>query len=351
MGVESSVLQLREGKRGDLNLITDVSGVQVEHVTLNGGCARTGVTVVLPHAGNCFTDKVMAASYVANGFGKTIGLVQLDELGTIETPIVLTNTLSVGTAATALVRHMLAQNDDIGRTTGTVNPLICECNDGRLNDIRALLVNEEDVEKALIGAESRTANAGFAEGAVGAGAGMVCMGLKGGIGSSSRVFELDDTEYVIGCLVLANFGRAGDLVIDGERVGERIVTQIAAEERASLAQSDKGSCIMILATDAPASQLQLKRIAKRAELGLARVGSRMGTGSGDIAIAFSTTNRVPHYPQHEVLISKAISDDAIDKVFRATVDVVEESVISALWHAEPVVGYSGLRVRALCEFL
>ena len=249
MGLEkASGLTIGRGTPGHRNLITDVPGVTVGHATIrDGGSVNTGVTAVLPHGGNLFRDKVLAASAVINGFGKTIGLMQVEELGTIETPILLTNTLSVGTAATALVKYMLAQNEDIGRTTGTVNPLVCECNDGFLNDIRGLHVREEHIFQAIYAAE-----ADFDEGAVGAGTGMCCLGFKGGIGSASRVVTLEGRSYVIGALVLSNFGGPGRLMIDGRQVGRELQARSAGER-------DKGSIIMLLATDIPLSERQLKR--------------------------------------------------------------------------------------------
>lgn len=204
-------------KKGKNNLITDVEGVKVSHVTLKNDNVNTGVTVVFPHEGNIFQDKVMAASAVLNGFGKSVGLLQIEELGTIETPIVMTNTLSVGTATTALVKYMLKQNEDIGVTTGTVNYLVTECNDGRLNDIRGLHVTEEDVLNAL-----NSPSEYFEEGAVGSGTGMCCLGFKGGIGSASRLVDVDDKEYTIGALVMSNFGSSGNLIIGGDHIGRRI---------------------------------------------------------------------------------------------------------------------------------
>lgn len=347
MGVPSQVLALREGERGPLDQICDVPGLRVSHVTVDSGDVHTGVTVVLPHPGGCFEDKVMAAAHVANGFGKTVGLVQVAELGTLESPIVLTNTLSVGTAQTALVRHLLAQNLQVGRADPTVNPVVCECNDGHLSDIRALAVTEEDVERALLSAEAAGEAERFEEGSVGAGRGMCCLGLKGGIGSASRVLDLGGERYVLGCLVLANFGRTGDLVLDGRHVG----VPAPASPGQPTPERDQGSCIMIVATSVPLVPTQLARVARRAELGLARTGSRMGTGSGDIALAFSTANRVPQHASSAVLETRMLADAYIDQVFRATVDVVEESVVSALWHAEAILGRDGHRPPTLRELL
>ena len=199
MGINfESDINLGKIQKGKRNLITDVPGVKVGHVTLNHGEVKTGVTAILPHGENIFKEKVMASSSVINGFGKSLGLVQIDELGTIETPIIMTNTLSVGTAATGLVKYMLKHNDDIGKTTGTVNSVVVECNDGFLNDIRGLHVKEEHVFEAI-----ENAKEDFDEGAVGAGTGMSCFQLKGGIGSSSRVVELDGKESVVSSMLHA----------------------------------------------------------------------------------------------------------------------------------------------------
>ena len=341
MGLKKeSGIKIGLGTPGPRNLITDVPGVKVGHVTVRDGAdINTGVTAILPHEGNMFQDKVMAASCVINGFGKTMGLVQVEELGTIETPIIMTNTLSIGTAANALIKYMLQQNEDIGVKTGTVNPLVCECNDGTLNDIRGLHVTEEHVFQAL-------ANCGeeFEEGVVGSGTGMCCLGLKGGIGSASRIVKLDDKEYTVGALVMSNFGGAGRLMIDGRQMGREIKARLEA-------QQDKGSIIMLIATDVPLSERQLKRVARRAGVGLARTGSYYGNGSGDIAIAFTTANRVPHYSKTAVMDMKMISDNKIDGVFDATAEAVEEAIISSLYHAETTTGRAGKVKYGLRDFL
>lgn len=341
MGLDrNSGFKIGRGKPGKLNLITDVPGVKVGHVTLRNGNVNTGVTAVLPHEGNIFRDKVMAASVVINGFGKTMGLVQVDELGTIETPVIMTNTLSIGTAATALIRYMLSGNPDIGVETGSVNPLVCECNDGALNDIRGLHVTEAHVLEAI-------ANAGvqFAEGAEGAGTGMTCFGLKGGIGSASRVVRLDAEDYTVGALILSNFGESGNLRIDGEPVGCRM------KDAQNTCEKDKGSIIMLLASDIPLSERQLKRICRRAGVGLARTGSFFGSGSGDIAIAFTTANRVPHYNDRAFVPMTMMDDDHIDPVLEMTAEAVEEAIISSLWHAETITGRNGKVCRCLRDYL
>lgn len=323
--------------RGERDLITDVPGVKVGHVTLKEGDIHTGVTAVLPHGGNCFQDKVMAGVSVINGFGKSVGLIQIQELGTIETPILLTNTLSVGTACEALTRYMLEGNPDIGVTTGTVNCVVTECNDGRLNDIRGLHVRPEHVRQAL-------ANAGedFEEGAVGGGTGMVCLGLKGGIGSASRRVEVDGQTYTVGALVMSNFGAPGNLIIGGKHYD----TNLGRDER-----KDEGSIIMLLATDIPLSERQLSRLAKRSMVALGRVGSYCGNGSGDIAIAFTTANRLPHYSEKNILETRMFYDENIDRVFVAGVEAVEEAIISSLYHAETTTGVRGNCYLGLRDFV
>ena len=324
---------------GPLDKISDVPGVTVGHCTLTNGDVQTGVTALLPHQGDIFHDKVMAASHVINGFGKTTGLVQIDELGTLETPILFTNTLSVGTVETALVKYMLDKNPDICETTGSVNPVVCECNDSGLNDIRGLHVTEENVLAAL--ADCR---ADFAEGAVGAGRGMRCHGLKGGIGSASRVVELDGKQYTIGALVLSNHAVFDDLVVAGTPIQSLLDAHIPPHE-------DKGSIITVLATDIPLSERQLRRLCHRALVGLSRTGSFCGNGSGEIVIAFTTANRVPHYSEKAILPMGMLHDDAINPLFRAVAECVEESVLSSLLHAETVTGYHGRTVRCLSDLL
>ena len=323
--------------RGERDLITDVPGVKVGHVTLKEGDIHTGVTAVLPHGGNCFQDKVMAGVSVINGFGKSVGLIQIQELGTIETPILLTNTLSVGTACEELTRYMLEGNPDIGVTTGTVNCVVTECNDGRLNDIRGLHVRPEHVRQAL-----ESAGEDFEEGAVGGGTGMVCLGLKGGIGSASRRVEADGRTYTVGALVMSNFGAPGNLIIGGKHYD----TNLGRDER-----KDEGSIIMLLATDIPLNERQLSRLAKRSMVALGRVGSYCGNGSGDIAIAFTTANRLPHYSGKNILETRMFYDENIDRVFVAGVEAVEEAIISSLYHAETTTGVRGNCYLGLRDFV
>ncbi|MCC7045733.1 MAG: P1 family peptidase [Alphaproteobacteria bacterium] len=312
---------------GARNAITDVPGVQVGHATRIGGGACTGVSVILPDGGNLFRDKVLGAGCVINGFGKSTGLVQVDELGTIETPIALSNTFAVGTCATALIRHAIAANPDIGRATGTVNPVVLECNDGFLNDIQACPVQEQDVAQAIA-----AASADFAQGAVGAGAGMSAFGLKGGIGSASRHLTLDGKGFALGVLVLANFGRRGDLRIDGGLVAGSATTTV-----------DTGSVIVVLATDIPMDARQLGRVCRRAVVGLARTGSFLGHGSGDIVVGFTTAHRIHHDEKRDVVPLAVLNETRIDLPFRATAEAVEEAVLNAMVAAPAAEGRGGRR--------
>lgn len=322
---------------GPRNLISNVPGVRVGHVTLDVGDTHTGITAILPHGGNIFLDKVMAAVSVINGFGKSVGLIQIEELGTIETPILMTNTLSVGAACEGLVQYMLERNPDIGVTTGTVNCLVTECNDGKLNDIRGLHVRPEHVYRSLA-----AAGEDFAEGAVGGGTGMVCMGLKGGIDSASRVLNVDNEQKTVGVIVMSNFGEAGNLVIGGKHYDTRMGRE---------GEQDKGSIIIVMATDIPLNERQLKRLAKRSMIALGRVGSYCGNGSGDIAIAFTTANRLPHYSDRSVLPVRMFHDEELDLVFSAGVEAVEEAIISSLYHVETMTGIRNTLCLGLREFI
>lgn len=336
---ENCSIKLRtKFKKGARNLITDVPGVKVGHVTLvdQEKDIHTGVTAIFPKEGNVFREKVLGGTAVINGFGKSVGLVQIDELGTIETPIIMTNTLSVGTALNALTKYMLEQNKEIGVSTGTVNCVVTECNDGEINDIRGMHVTEQNVYDALTNASDD-----FEEGGVGAGTGMICMALKGGIGSASRIVDCDGKDYTIGAILLCNFGMEGNLRIDGT---------LADKTYKKIDKPEKGSCIMLIGTDIPMNERQLRRVARRATVGLARTGSFLGNGSGDIAIAFSNGNIVPHFSDKKIFDVKMFNDDKIDDVFEATAEVVEECVISALYHAETVVGVRDNKVMSMRDY-
>lgn len=319
---------------GPLDLISDVAGVTVGHCTLAEGALQTGVTVVKPHAGDPYRDRVPAAAVVLNGFGKSIGLVQLEELGVLETPIALTNTYAVGALAQAQIRACVAANPQSGRRLATVNPLVFECNDGQLNDIQALALGEAHYQQAL-----QAAAPAFAQGAVGAGRGMSSFGLKGGIGSASRRAG----GYTLGALVLSNFGRPEQLTLAGRPLGAALSARLAAPGN----EPEKGSIIMLLATDAPLDARQLRRLALRAGAGLARTGSVFGHGSGDIALAFSTAYTWPQDPLRPMPAVTLLHDAKLDPLFQAAADATEQAIVHALWQAETVSGRDGLCRRAL----
>ncbi|TAA67469.1 DmpA family aminopeptidase [Planococcus salinarum] len=327
---------------GPRNAITDVEGVTVGHVTLSDGNSQTGVTAILPHQGNIFKEKLIASSHVINGFGKTMGTIQMQELGTLETPILLTNTLGVGVAADTLFDYMLEQNPEIGRTTGTVNPVIGECNDMFLNDIRAKFVKREHVLEAL----ERTAS-DFEEGAVGAGTGMLCYSLKGGIGSASRIMEMSHGHYTIGVLVLSNFGILSDLLVQGKAVGQELKERLLE----SYKEEDKGSVMIIVATDLPVSERQLNRILKRSVTGLSRTGSIITNGSGEIVLGFSTATRIPHDKPEELLAIPQIHEEDMDTAFRAIGEATEEAVLNSLVTAEAIEGRAGNRRPAFKDLI
>lgn len=327
--------------KGKNNSITDVKGVKVGHITYDDGETKTGVTAILPHGENIFREKLVAASHVINGFGKSIGTIQIEELGTIETPILLTNTLNVGKVADGLIKYMLKDNKDIGVDTGTINPIVCECNDGHLNRIQNIFLNEEDVYNAI-----EKAGEEFSEGAVGGGTGMVCYGLKGGIGSSSRIIILDDKEYTVGILAMTNFGRMDDLLIDGRKIGEEIKLKKKDYED----REDKGSIIVILGTDIPLSYRQLKRIIKRVYPGISRTGSFTSNGSGEVVIGFSTANRIKHYEEKSIVDMKIINENKINDIFKATVEATEEAIISSLINAETKIGRDNHKIESILEY-
>jgi D-aminopeptidase len=324
---------------GERNAITDVAGVKVGHCTLNEGPIQTGVTAVIPRQGNLFRNKVLAATHIINGFGKSAGLIQVEEMGVLETPIILTNTLSVGTAYSALAEYMLDENEDIGTTTGTVNPVVCECNDGYLNDIRAMSVRAKHVRSALASATSD-----FEEGAVGAGRGMSCFKLKGGIGTASRRIEIEGN-FHLGALVMSNMGQTRDLTVAGKNIGREICRRNGNDTL-----PDVGSVIIILATDAPLCERQLKRLSKRAVVGLARTGSNIGTGSGEIVLAFTTQNGVPHYDESAIETYHRVHEKHMDQLFRAAAESVEEAVLNSMTAAVPVTGRDGLSRQSLGQY-
>jgi len=331
---------------GRWNAITDVQGLKVGHVTLikgegklvsGVGPVRTGVTVILPHDSNMFQEKVPAASYVFNGFGKSIGLHQVNELGNLETPIALTNTLNAPLVADALIEWSIRNNPEIGISTGTVSPVVGEVNDGALNDIQGRHVRKDHVFEAITKAGSGPVE----EGSVGAGTGSSCMGWKGGIGTSSRVLPSNLGGYTVGVLVQTNFG--GILTVCGAPVGRELgrysfrrnLPYDIPETKDS--ESPDGSVMVVVATDAPLDQRQLQRLAKRASLGLARTGFFGSNGSGDFFIAFSTAERIPH-SSPLTLKTEVVSNDSMSALFLAVVEATEEAVINSMLRATTVVG-------------
>ncbi len=324
---------------GSWNAITDVEGVMVGHKTLvTGDSVRTGVTVIVPHEGNLFQEKVPAAVSVGNGFGKALGFTQVQELGNLETPIALTNTLSVFTAASALVDYTLSQPGNI--KVRSVNPVAGETNDGWLNDIRGRHVSETDILEALDMAKTGP----VAEGNVGAGTGTLCLGFKGGIGTSSRRLDLSGGGYTVGGLVQSNFG--GILTINGAPVGEELEIHYMAHGGRNRVD---GSCMIVIATDAPLSARNLERLAKRSFLALGRVGSFMSNGSGDYAIAFSTHQdcRIPYNAESMIRMVPEMENQEMSPLFLAVVEATEEAIYNSLFMAGDMSGFEGHRMEAL----
>jgi D-aminopeptidase len=324
---------------GPLNAITDVAGVSVGHVTLvEGEAVRTGVTAVLPHGGNLFQDKVPAGFAVANGFGKFTGSTQIDELGEIETPILLTNTLSVPEAAAAAIEWTLKQAGN--EQVRSVNAVVGETNDGMLNDIRARRVTKEDALHAIAAAK----NGPVAEGNVGAGTGTIAFGWKGGIGTSSRKLPANLGGYTVGVLVQSNYG--GILSVAGMPVGQ-ILGQYYLKDELHRGAGD-GSVIIVIATDAPLSDRNLKRLARRAFVGIARTGSPITNGSGDYAVAFSTAPGARRTPARRTAVADIheLPNDQVSPLFEAVAEATEEAVLNSLFKAETMSG-NGARVDAL----
>jgi D-aminopeptidase len=327
---------------GPLNAITDVAGVRVGHVTLiQGDHVRTGVTAILPHGGNLFQDKVPGAVFVGNAFGKLAGSTQVDELGTIETPVILTNTLTVGVAVAATAAWTLAQpgNGDVR----SVNALVGETNDGGLNDIRGQHVTTAHVLASIAAAREGPVD----EGSVGAGTGTQCFGWKGGIGTASRAVAAGGSRYVLGVLVQTNFG--GVLTIDGVPAGKLLGRHAFAPPTPGQQTADTadGSCMIVIATDAPLDARDLKRLAARAVFGLARTGSSFSHGSGDYAIAFSTapgmrTRMVDRTPAPRAILPS----DGVSPLFQAALEATEEAVYNSLFRAATMTG-NGRTVEAI----
>jgi D-aminopeptidase len=319
---------------GPLNAITDVDGVRVGHFTLERDRdVHTGITVVMPHAGDLYRQRPPAAVYVGNGYGKALGFTQVQELGELETPIALTNTLSIHSVANGVADYMLSLpgNGDIR----SINPVVGETNDGYLNDIRARLLRPEHVIEAIEAASGGP----VAEGNVGAGTGTSALGYKGGIGSASRVLPEQYGAYTVGVLVQSNFG--GILSVDGVAVGEALNNHYLAGE---VPYDVDGSCMIIVATDAPLSDRNLERLAKRAFLGIARVGGFASNGSGDYVIAFSNNQRVlRRRGEATTQTVDALANDAMTPLFLAAVEATEEAILNSLFMAEDMRGHRGER--------
>jgi len=324
---------------GKWNAITDVPGVKVGHTTLiKGDSIRTGVTAILPHDGNIFQQKLPAGIFVGNGFGKLAGSTQILELGNLETPIILTNTLSVATAMDALVEYTL--NKKGNENVQSVNAVVGETNDGFLNDIRGRHVRKEDVWQAIATAKSGMVE----EGNVGAGTGTVCFGFKGGIGTASRKLPERLGGYTVGVLVQTNFG--GVLQVDGVPIGKELKKFYLHDQ---LNEAADGSCMIVVATDAPLDSRNLNRLAKRAFMGLARTGGIASNGSGDYIIAFSTDSalRVPFAAKEQKQTITVLSNDAVSPLFLAAIEATEEAIINSLLAAKTTTGKDSHKVEAL----
>jgi D-aminopeptidase len=346
--MRSSPPRVGELPPGALDALTDVPGVMVGHATLADGPLQTGVTMIVPHPGNLFLEKVPAAARVLNGFGKTIGLMQLVELGALESPIALTNTFSVGTVSTALIRRAVTATPEIGRSMSTVNPVVAECNDGYLNDLAAFAVSDVHCDAALA-----TAGTSFERGSIGAGRGMTCFGMKGGIGTSSRVATLDGMPYTLGALALANFGRAPQFTLAGRRIGPALAARLSSQLPAHLPDlapaPERGSIIVVLATDAPVDARQLGRIAFRAGAGIARTGSNFGHGSGDVVIAFSIADRIPERAVAALRARHVLAEPRLERLFDAAAEATEQAILDALFSAVTVIGRDGHVRRCLVD--
>ena len=334
-GIEIGVL-----RTGKLNAITDVLGVKVGQVTFHQtDGVHTGITAILPHDKNIFQNKIPAAIHIGNGFGKLTGYSQVEELGNIETPIVLTNTLSVPAASAGIIDYIFQSPEN--KDVRSVNPIVGETNDGGLNDIRKRFITKEHVlealEKAQIGA--------IEEGNVGAGTGTVCFGFKGGIGTSSRVLPKAKGGYTVGVLVQSNFG--GVLQVNGVPVG--IELKKHKFSKIDEAYKDDGSCMIVVLTDAPLSAKNLKRLAARAMLGLSRTGGMAANGSGDYVIAASTTEdlRIVHNSDSMFETFKVLRNNDLDLLFEAVIEATEEAIINSLFAAETLTGFENTKVEAL----
>ncbi|MCP4725947.1 MAG: P1 family peptidase [bacterium] len=325
---------------GKWNSITDVKGLKVGHTTLiEGDNIRTGVTVIMPHEGNIFREKVPAAVFVGNGYGKAIGFTQIEELGNIESPVALTNTLNIPLVSNALIDYILSVSEN--SNVRSVNTVVGETNDGGLNDIQGRHVHREHVLSAI----ENTKSGIVPEGNVGAGTGTSCLGFKGGIGSSSRVIPEENGGYTVGVLVQTNFG--GILSINGAPVGRELENFYMSRENQP--EEADGSCMIIIATDAPLSPRNLKRLAKRSFLAFGKVGAFSSNGSGDYSIAFSTSEdvRITGEQQGPVRNTVEVKNNHMSPLFLAVVEATEEAIYNSLFKAEDMTGIGGRTRKAL----
>jgi D-aminopeptidase len=330
---------------GPFNAITDVAGVRIGHVTLDRGDGklkvgegpvRTGVTAIIPADGDLWNQKLAAGSFVLNGTGEAAGLMWVQESGILENPIVFTNTLSVSAAHIGLLEWMLDRYPGLGINDDTPTPMVLECDDSTLNDSRGMHVTPGHVKEALAIASTGP----VAEGCVGAGTGMMTYDFKGGIGTASRRLPAEKGGYTVGVILNSNHGRRHNLRVKGHPVGQMIPYLMPT-------RGQEGSITVVVATDAPCDARQLSRLAKRAMLGVGRTGGIAYHGSGDVAVAFSTANRIPHYPDQAEYTARAISDFWMNDLFEAAADCTEESVLNAMLAAKTVIGRDGNTAHAL----
>lgn len=334
---------------GKFNALTDIPGVQVGHSTIIEGSGklqpgkgpiRTGVTAILPNARNVFEERVIGSAFILNGAGEITGITQVMEWGIIETPIILTNTLSVGTCSEAAVKYMVKKYPGIGDKHDVIIPVVGECDDSWLNDIAGRHVKDSHVFEAI----HKASTGPVAEGNVGCGTGMVTCDFKGGVGTSSRKIEIEEVSYIVGVLVMSNFGYMPDLRIDGIPVGSILAPKYSGYSRRI---NDYGSIIVVVGTSAPLSTHQLGRLCKRAALGIGRAGSYASHGSGEIIIGFSNGNTVPRQAKKMRYTIKLLLDDAIDPLYQGVIEATEEAILNALCMADTMEGHSGHVAPAL----
>lgn len=323
---------------GVRNQITDVPGVRVGHSTIKTEKYNTGCTVILPTEENIYVNKLIAASFVHNGYGKTVGTVQIEELGTLETPIALTNTLNVGQVADAVIEYTIGRCAQDGVQATSVNPVVGECNDSLLNKIIDRPVKKEHVFEAI-----ETASADFEEGNVGAGTGTQCYGFKGGIGSASRVVMLDGKPYTVGILVQSNYGETEYLRINGNAPDLQVIKEVNGPE------CDKGSIIVVLACDIPMTARQLKRVIRRCSVGIARLGSYIGHGSGEVFLGFSTANVLSQ--KSDIFSIQCINERAINPIFRAVCEATEEAILHSMLCASSARKQNGDPIYSLSNYI